>query len=883
MNQFEKSLNKFFSQEGISIKAKNCIEEHGLKSSLGISNFINITIRLNKIPGIGNKTIYDLQKFLDYLKIQEINNELIDPIDYSNDSIELSLYDNNSYNDSLNNEKEKFKLYVDKYYSLASITSRSKKLVHSLKIETISQLQKLINKEDKLINIEGYGIKTINDLEGLYNFIISSEKKTEKVVINHKDLVTELWIKNYNKCEENVKNEINLYFINNFNTTEINQFEFLYNKLNENNNISFENIPDDSVRLFLIRMIYNFYKNRNTLYKFFQYKNLINYPVFIYNCNFEFNRLSVRTKNVLKSNYFSEDDIYEIDYFAFFKEYYNENIDHIRPSYFGKTGQQIDEYLVLIESSLSEIVNADERSKIDEVRINFSEILGNFEIDSKTLSDCTKKELDIYEFFISYFDIIFSEFSSSTRIVFKNELKLPLNKEENNKISNLTNERIRQIRVGKQHILFNKNREKLNKIFEYSEINYKLLNNYNDINSLIEDRVKLNTGQKINYTFYSYLFLLANPNYYFVDLDIFNAEDSIFKISRILFIHKNFIEKYNYKAIIDNILKLTKEKYQNEIKIIDIIKSEEIETEDIEDFINFILSKNNLEETIKCSDEKLKNNLEPDLETIIENAMLYYNSMVTVEMIQSYIKEKYKKVKCDVNKIRITILHNKNKFYNLGKTGKYGLLNINYRDQANKGFKSLRLLITDCLIKNNIPMHISDIIKEIMLKYNTLNSYSIERIILSTKDFKSIGQSFIVLENTSIKYLKPINHKRVDSINLKFINRFNVEFEWKQEKLLIDYLIENKIPDYQILYIVNYYYHKYSGKIIKKFDNYIINDINEILEDGAIKRIIKDKYANSEILLKIQIRKNIKKYIQAEYHFTILEDDIQKVINYHIG
>jgi hypothetical protein len=884
MTGFKEILKYYFSKGDVSSRAKNCIEHYNLKNSREISEFINNQKINRNLAGVGNKTIQDLQNFLNYLIIEENKNleKINDIIDVSNDTIQLYLYNNEFYNDSLLNEKKTFNSYVEKYFSSEKVTNRSRRLIESLYIETIGQLKNIVDNEELILKMGGFGVKTINDLNGLYSFIINNEKHIEKIVINDKDLVFELWFKVYEKLNDDIRAQINDYLQVHFKTSVDTQFDILYDELNKGI-ISLLEISSDVLCLFFIRILYIYYKNRNTLYKIYQYSILLKHPVFLFNCNVEYNRLSVRTKNVLKSTYFIESDEWEIDYFIFFKDYYNDAPQFIRPSYYGKTGQQIDEFLITLENTLSDIVNADEKTKIGEVRILLIDIIGNHEIDSDTLIDFSLKQLDVFNFFTSYFNAIFYELSKTAQIVFKNLFELPLLIEERNKITNLTNERIRQIRVAYQEYLFKDSKNKLNGIFEFSKFDYKLSNSFNDVHWYIDTRIRQNENDKLNYLFYSYLFGIANPDYYFVDMDIDNNEKSFFKIVKPLLIHKNFIEQDIFELLTSAIIQLNNKKYQHEIKLTDIIDSEDVYFDEIEMFVNFLIEKNELNHKIFCEDERIYNNLQPSLENIIENAMLYYNSMSTVEMIQSYIKDKHPDIKINENKIRFVILHNKNKFFHLGKTGKYGLLNFNYDDNFNKGFKSIRLLVKDCLLKYKRPMHLNDIIKDIMSNYNTLNSYSVERIIVSTKDFKTIGQSFFVLESSTTQYKSPINHKKIDSINLKFLNKYNVEFEWKKKTILEDYLLENDVPDYQILYIVKNHYFNYNNKIIKKFEHYITNDIKEILEDEAIKNILKNKYINSQLSLRIQIRKNIRRYIQSEYHISILEDDIQKLINFHIG
>jgi hypothetical protein len=513
------------------------------------------------------------------------------------------------------------------------------------------------------------------------------------------------------------------------------------------------------------------------------------------------------------------------------------------------------------------------------INVELQNILNSSSVDNEYLIQACEGKLKIFPLIIKHFDQIFSILSKSFKLILKYNLGLQLTNEEKVKLNSLTKERVRQINKRLLDNNFKSIKLKIEQLLKFSDQDIKFNDNYIFFK---EELNKYGIHATTNYKVYLFVYFIINEEYDYFNLNLLERSNKLLDQNNIIFYKRKlglgeFLNKLN-----DNIKSICEKKYYTEYKIIEINNETINEKEQI---INYIINTNNLNKTIIYDQGILKSKKHPNFVTLISMSIKYYNDLTTVKMIKEYLKERFPNAKFNEAKIRSAILKNKDIFFNLGKTGKYGLVNENYKQittEHAQGFKSIRLLISEILKNENKPIHMNTIIKSLMGKYKTLNTISLDRIIRDTSDFRSIGQSFFILNNSNLKYTNPINHRKINSLLQKFNIANNLNTNWVKKIVIEEYLIQNKVPNYQIEYILTSEIFVHKNKATSAFEKYISDDIFDILEDENIANVIRRVYSNASISNKIQIRKNIKKYIQLEYHFTILEEDIQRLINFHI-
>ena len=711
--------------------------------------------------------------------------------------------------------------------------------------------------KDKLDNdlIEGKSFD-----KDLFKTYVDYFFNNQNVTIRSKNLLNDFKINNLNDLRQILKNSHEIYSSKGYGPKSVSDLENLYNFLLKKYVESDIRILNDNPR--------NFNITEN---------NILNEEKFIHEDLFktyvdQFFRnedVTIRSKNVIEDLNIKN----LLDLNTILKN--SQKIYSLR-GYGVKTISDLEKLYLYILKKESE-------SKIENVnneRVLFYNILSYSYVDDESLLLASKKEIDIFKFVSMYFDDIFFDLSKSSKLVLKYNIGFTLLEEEIKKIEGLTKERIRQLNHRLSESRFSIFKEKIIQILKLSNQEIIFNKSFVIFNNEI---LKFKSDENFNYKLYLFIYFVVNDNYDFINLNIFEKSYKLFEINNLLFYKKKSGYENIFKNLIDSIESILHKKIYSESIIIHDINSEEY-LEDKEYVINYIINFNNCSDSLIYEQGVLKNNKYPNFETLIEMSIKYYNDLTTVEMIQAYLKEKYPGVKFNKEKIRITILRNKIKFFNLGKTGKYGLLNENYnqlKDHKIQGFKSIRILVSELLIEKNTPLHLNTIIKNLISKYNTLNTISLDRIIRDTVDFESIGQSFFILSNSNKKFEVPVNHKKIFSLIHKFGEKHSLNTSWVKKEIIIDYFILNNVPNYQIDYLLSSEIFVYENKATISFEKYISDDITEILEDINIEKVIKTIYENTSMTNKIQIRKNLKKYIQSEYHITILEEDIQKLINFH--
>lgn len=800
---------------------------------------------------------------------------------------------------------------IDKYFSSKYVNTRGRRYLYENNISNTQELRKYLEKktyefENKINkgNTDGFGYKTLHDLSNFLKYcddnessvlqnnlelerndsdIIDNEKSnsnlkkftddilfskhvdkyfyTKNVTIRSKNLLKEFSIKNLNNLKEFLNNNKTPINLKGYGSKSISDLETLYQYLiikyfdskiedepYEINLFNQEGINEELKEEFIHEDLFKTYVDQ-----FFKNENV-----------------TIRSKKAIEAlnikNLVDLSNILKNSYKVF-----------LLRGYGTKTISDLDNLYQFILKKETE-------SNVDNVnneRVLFYNILKFYNIDEETLLLSSQKKLNIFNFIYKYFDDIFSELSKSMMIVLKYNLGFELLDSEKRKIDGLTNERIRQLNYRFYENKFTLFKDKINKLINFSDQEILFDKSFIKFN---DELLKYQKDDNFNYKFYLFIYFILNDDYEFNNLNIFEKSNKLFEINEIIFHKKKYKFKNIFDILSDSIDELLNKKYYTEIIIIQNIETEKYYDE-INDLINQILIFNKIDDIIFFENGVIKNNKIPDLETLIEMAIKYYNDLSTVEMIQTYIKEKYNGAIVNEVKIRWTILHNKDRFFNLGKTGKYGLVSENYSqgsDEKSHGFKSMRILITELLFSESKPLHLQSILKKLYSKYNTLNLVSLERIIRDTYDFLSIGQSFFILRNSSIEYELPINHRKIVSILLKLDNNNDISVNWSKVDLVKDFLKKYKVPDYQIDHILLSDLFVYNNKVTRCFEKYIIDDIIDILEDVNIENVLKNVYLKSSMSDKIKLRTNLKKYIQSEFHITILEEDIQKVINFHI-
>ena len=493
------------------------------------------------------------------------------------------------------------------------------------------------------------------------------------------------------------------------------------------------------------------------------------------------------------------------------------------------------------------ILKKESELKIDNVnneRVLFYSILKNSFIDDESLVLSSQKKLNIFNFTLKYFDDIFSDLSKFLTIALKDNIGLKLLDSERNKINKLTTQRLRQLNKRLFETKFSSSKEKILKVLNFSDQNIIFDKPF----ILFKEEIsKYKNDEYFNYRFILFIYFIVNDAYDFINLNFYDKTYMLFDINEIVFYKKIYKFESIYNTLVVSIDNISSKKYYTELKIFENINSEKF-NEVINNFINYLLIKNNVNHLISYDNGVIKNNKNFDNETVIEMAIKYYNELCSVDMILIYVREKYPDIKIDKEKIRLTIFKNKDKFFNLGKTGMYGLSNEKYSQNSNEnlqGFKSMRYLITNLLKSENKPLHLHSISKNLYKKYSTLNLNSLERIITMTDDFLNIGQSFFILSESNLKFEQPINHRTIVSHLLKLEDKYTISTNWYKTDIVYNFFKKSKVPDYQIEHILSTMFFILNNKVIKSFEKYIIDDIIEIIEDSNIEKVLKNIYCKS--------------------------------------
>lgn len=800
---------------------------------------------------------------------------------------------------------------IDKYFSSKYVNTRGRRYLYDNNISSTQELRKYLEKktyefENKINkgNTDGFGYKTLHDLSNFLKYcddnessvlqnnleldgndsdIIDNEKSnsnlekftddilfskhvdkyfyTKNVTIRSKNLLKEFSIKNLNNLKEFLNNNKTPINLKGYGSKSISDLENLYHYLI----IKYfdSKIEDEPYEINL----FNQEGTNEELKEEFIHEDLFKTYVDQF---FKNENVTVRSKKAIESlnikNLVDLSNILKNSYKVFLLRGYGK-----------KTISDLDNLYQFILKKETE-------SNVDNVnneRVLFYNILNISFIDDESLILSSQKKLNIFNFTLKYFDDIFSDLSKSLTIALKDNIGLKLLDSERNKIDGLTTERLRQLNRRLFENKFSSSKEKILKILNFSDQNIIFDKPF----ILFKEEIsKFKDDEYFNYRFILFIYFIVNDDYDFINLNFFDKTYKLFEINEIVFYKKIYKFEPIYNTLVSSIDNISSKKYYTELKIFENINSEKF-NEVINNFINFLLIKNNINHLISYDNGVIKNNKNFDNKTVIEMAIKYYNELCSIDMILIYIREKYPDIKIDKEKIRLTIFQNKDKFFNLGKTGMYGLSNEKYSQNSNEnlqGFKSMRYLITNLLKLENKPLHLHSISKILYKKYNTLNLNSLERIITMTDDFLNIGQSFFILSDCNLKFEQPINHRRIVSHLLKLEDKYTISTNWYKTDIVYNFFKKSKVPDYQIEHILLSDLFVYNNKVTRCFEKYIINDIIDILEDVNIENVLKNVYLKSSMSDKITLRTNLKKYIQSEFHITILEEDIQKVINFHI-
>jgi hypothetical protein len=810
---------------------------------------------------------------------------------------------------------------IEKYFSIKKLNVRGRKFIYANNILSRNELGIFLKKKrDELernkikYKSDGFGMKTIHDLTLFLNYYDEENKnelhnsefqKVNQIENNKKQSNNQLVLFEEKIINTNLfKTYLDNFYNNGFVTKRTKK---LLDKLNINN----------------FKDLETFLKSSQNIYKLKGFgtksqSDLNNLHLFLIKNYFESdseskkNELDIINKNVNKDLYEEinfHEDLFNIYIEQFYdnkdvtvrsknllKDFNIKNLVHLKNLLDSKeklfilkgyglgTIIDLENLYIFISSKYSELTN----KNVNNERVLFYNIINYYDVDDDSLLLASQKKLNIFNFISKYFDIIFSNLSTYLLIILKYNIGFTLLDSEKKIFNSLTNKEIGSLnrRFFKHKFILYK--EKIIKLLELSDQKLEFNQPYIIFN---DEVLKYKNEDLFNYKFYLFIYFIFNDNYNFINLlntrrpDIYEKSYKLFEINNILFYKKNCGFENLFNLLTDSIESLLNKKYYSESIIFNNINSEKYLI-DKESIIKYIININNYSDSIIYDQGVLKNKKLPHFIDIVEMAIKYYNDLSTIEMIQNYIKGNFPSIKFNIEKIRITILNNKHKFFNLGKTGKYGLVNENYNyniqsNDKSQGFKSMRSLITELLVNLNKPLHVNTIIKNLSSKFNTLNIDSLKRIILDTIDFENIGQSFIILRESGLGYDLPIQHNKIDTYLFSLNKLYNINTNWIKTDILINYFKKYKVPSYQIEYIFTSDLFVYQNKSTSSFEKYISDDIIELLEDRNIEKVLKDIYENTSITNKIQIRKNLKKYIQSEYHFTILEEDIQKLINFH--
>lgn len=496
--------------------------------------------------------------------------------------------------------------------------------------------------------------------------------------------------------------------------------------------------------------------------------------------------------------------------------------------------------------------------------LNLGFVVNNIEL----LKEASENKLDVANFLIYYFDEIFHQLSKSAKTSLKVIFSLPLDEEASNKYNNYTKERLRQINKILEVIEFNQFKDKIQFLIQYSSINYKFGNPVHFIEC---------SDFANNFVIHKFIYHVVNcDDFYIYNLRTLKAEtlNNLDANNHIAYLQKTLVTTDEILSIEDSIRQVEKSKYYNFILIEDLFSNHDI----ISDYLSILLNKyfsiNDIVDLSILDNNIVQNNKKYSLASLLQTYLSNFDAPQSIKDIKLHCNTLPDYQDVDEEFVRYTMLRNKELFYNIGKTGFYGL-NI----QGEQKVKSIKDEAIKFLRNNPGPIHKSALVQY----FKTLNAKSnvrtIEEILRMYDCFKSIGQSFFVLSEDETIYEIPLHWKKFYS---KMEPIFKSALDWASVTEVFDMIDSIEMPLYQNMAYKSSFYFIHNDLLTEYFDFSNIANLKIILDDQEFGSKIKRAVRNFNDINDLDLKIIAERHINTNYSFTLNNNELVSSYKYHI-
>ena len=496
--------------------------------------------------------------------------------------------------------------------------------------------------------------------------------------------------------------------------------------------------------------------------------------------------------------------------------------------------------------------------------INLGIVVNNIDF----LKDASVKNLDLGFFINYYFDDFFSDLAKSTRVRLKVLLSLKIEEVEALKYNQYTKERVRQINKILEGVSYETYKEQISFLITYTQINYKITT------YLYEFKTE---NFKSNFVTHEFITnVLNSQDYYIYDLiklkketlNELNIKPNVFYISKLIVTEKEM------ELFFETIPKLIKYKNYKTIPISQIFINFERYKLEILDLITRFFELNEYSEVSILDKCKIQNSKKISPINVINSFLELNKEPQSIKDIVKYARKKEGYEEVSQEFIRYIIQKNPDIFYNIGKTGFYGL-----KIADDQKIKSIKEECIKFLQNNPGPTHKSTIIKYFRSKNIKSNARSIEEILRMYDNFKSIGQSFFILSEDNNNYESPIHCK---SILTKIDNMFRLDNNWARVSDVYALIDNVKMPFYQKNAYKYDYFFIHNNLLTEHIDYSSLTNFIYTLDNQEYGNIIVKSITNFNDYNELDLKIIADNYIKNNFNFTLNSKELFFSIKFHI-
>jgi hypothetical protein len=516
--------------------------------------------------------------------------------------------------------------------------------------------------------------------------------------------------------------------------------------------------------------------------------------------------------------------------------------------------------LIASESGIDQVYTALRK----EMLLNLGFVVNNLEF----LKQASEHKLDVADFILHYFDEIFHQLAKSSKTRIKVIFSLPISMEESEKYNTYTKERLRQINKILEGIEFNQFKEKLNFLISYASVDYKFINPIHFIEP---------SDFGNNFVIHKFIYHVANcDNYYLYNIRTHKYEtlNLLDTTNHIAYIQKSVISSDEILSFEDKLGEVAKSKYYSSVLLDDLFFNSHTILESLFILLNKYISINALADLLTFDNTKIHNNKKPTLASLLEKYLSNFDAPQSIKDIKSHCNTLPDYQDVDEEFVRYTMLRNKDTFYNIGKTGFYGL-NL----QGELKVKSFKDETIKFLRNNPGPKHKSALVQYFKTKNTKTNVRTIEEIIRMYDCFKSIGQSFFVLSEDDTIYETPLHWKKFYS---KMESIFKSTLDWAPVTEVFHMIDSIEMPLYQNRAYKSSFYFIHNELLTEYFDFTNIENFKTILNDHDLGIKIKRGVRNFNDINDLDLKIITERHINTNYSFTLNSDELVSSIKYHI-